>query len=228
MTNAPDLSNRRPLKSRGAAWAGRLAALLAGKGISADVISGLGLAFAVLGGALLAASGGVEDWLRGAALVIAAVCIQLRLACNLLDGMVAVEHGRASPYGPIWNELPDRFADVVLLAGAGYGAMTAGFSGGPALGWIAGLLAVLTAYVRELGRGLGFPADFSGPLAKPQRMALLTATCVVAAFEPLWRGRGEVMAVGLAVIGVGTLVTLVRRARTLAERLSDRGHGGGE
>lgn len=221
-TAAPDLTNRRPLKTRGAAWAGRLAAAIAGKGVSADVISGLGLAFAVLGGALLAASGGVEDGWRSLCLVLGATCVQLRLACNLLDGMVAVEHGRASPYGPIWNELPDRVADVLFLVGAGYGAMSAGFSGGPALGWICAALAMLTAYVRELGRGLGFAADFSGPMAKPHRMAALTATCAIAAFEPLWRGRGEVLAVGLAVIAVGTLVTVVRRTRTLAERLADR------
>ncbi|PXA84935.1 CDP-diacylglycerol--glycerol-3-phosphate 3-phosphatidyltransferase, partial [Caulobacter sp. D5] len=174
-------------------------------------------------GALLAASGGVDGWPRGAALIVAAACIQLRLVCNLLDGMVAVEHGRGSPFGPIWNELPDRIADVLLLAGAGYGAMTAGFSGGPALGWLAAVLAVLTAYVRELGRGLGFPADFSGPLAKPQRMAVLTAACAVAAFEPLWRGRGEVLSLGLAVIAVGTLVTVVRRTGNLATRLAEKG-----
>lgn len=222
MTDAPDLSNRRPLKTRGAAWAQRLAGKLAGKGIKADVISGLGLAFAALGGALLAASGGVEGWPRAAALVLGAACIQLRLACNLLDGLVAVEHGRSSPFGSIWNELPDRIADVLLLAGAGYGAMSAGFAGGPAIGWIAAVLAVLTAYVRELGRGLGFPADFSGPLAKPQRMAALTAVCVVAVFEPLWRGRGETLAVGLALIAVGTLVTLVRRTGNLATRLAEK------
>ncbi len=223
MTDAPDLDNRRPLKSRQTAWARGLAKAVAGKGIKADAISGLGLAFAGLGGALLAASGGVDGWPRGAALIVAAACIQLRLVCNLLDGLVAVEHGRSSPFGPIWNELPDRIADVLLLAGAGYGAMTAGFSGGPALGWLAAVLAVLTAYVRELGRGLGFPADFSGPLAKPQRMAVLTAACAVAAFEPLWRGRGEVLALGLAVIAVGTLVTVVRRTGNLATRLAEKG-----
>lgn len=216
-----DLANRRPLKTRSAAWAGRVAAGLAGKGVSADAISGLGLAFAALGGALLAASGGVEGGWRALCLVLGATCVQLRLACNLLDGMVAVEHGRGSSAGPIWNELPDRLADVMFLAGAGYGAMSAGFSGGPALGWICAVLAVLTAYVRELGRGLGLPADFSGPMAKPHRMAALTLTAIVAAFEPLWRGRGEVLALGLTVIALGTLVTVVRRTRHLAIGLAE-------
>jgi hypothetical protein len=91
------------------------------------------------------------------------------------------------------------------------------------LGWVAAVLAVTTAYVRELGRGLGLPADFSGPMAKPQRMATLTATCVVAAFEPLWGGRGEVVLIGLSVIVVGTAITVARRTRAIARGLADRG-----
>ena len=79
-----------------------------------------------------------------------------------------------------------------------------------------------TAYVRELGRGLGFPADFSGPMAKPQRMAALTATCAIAAFEPLWNGQGEVMLLGLLVIALGTALTVARRTRNLARALAER------
>ena len=50
----------------------------------------------------------------------AAACIQLRLLCNLFDGMVAVEGGFKTKSGEIYNELPDRVADVLILAGAGY------------------------------------------------------------------------------------------------------------
>src|SRR5439155_22139852 len=52
--------------------------------------------------------------------VAAAACIQLRLLCNLLDGMVAVEGGLKSESGEIYNELPDRIADTLVLVGAGY------------------------------------------------------------------------------------------------------------
>jgi phosphatidylglycerophosphate synthase len=166
-------------------------------------------------------AGGVGPGLRAAALIGAALCIQLRLVCNLLDGLVAVEHGKGTPAGPIWNELPDRVADVLFLIGAGYGARTAGMHGAEALGWIAAVLAVTTAYVRELGRGLGQPADFAGPMAKPQRMAALTAACVISVLEPLWGGGGQVMMVALALIAIGTLITVVRRTRHLAIRLSD-------
>src|SRR5207253_4121808 len=121
------------------------------------------------------------------ALLLAAASIQMRLVCNLLDGMVAVEHDQGSPVGPVWNELPDRIADTLFLASAGYAASLAGahggWPGGVAAGWICAVGAVTTAYVRELGRGLGLAADFSGPMAKPHRMAALTAAAVVPVFE---------------------------------------------
>ena len=196
-----------------------MAAALAKQGASPNLISASSVAAAVLGGALMMISGMSPGWARSIMLVLAAGCIQLRLLCNLLDGMVAMEHGRGSPTGPIWNELPDRFADVMFLAGAGYGAYELVGHGGSALGWIAATLAVLTAYIRELGRALGQPADFSGPMAKQQRMAALTVTCLIAACEPAWGGKGQVMVVGLAVIVIGTAWTVVRRTRNLAAAL---------
>jgi phosphatidylglycerophosphate synthase len=189
-------------------------------GVTPDVISAGSVAFAAAGAALLAASGHAQGAARAAELVAAAACVQGRLICNLLDGMVAVEHGKGSPAGPIWNELPDRIADLLFLVGAGYGAARMGQPLAEPLGWLAGALAVLTAYVRELGRGLGQPADFSGPMAKPHRMAALTAACLLAAAEPLWGGRGQVLALALAVIAAGAAVTTARRVRHLARGLA--------
>ena len=62
----------------------------------------------------------------------------------------------------IWNELPDRFADIAVLVGAGYCVSTLGLADA-SLGWAAAIAAVMTAYVREVGRAAGAPADFSGP-----------------------------------------------------------------
>jgi hypothetical protein len=110
----------------------------------------------------------------------------------------------------------------MFMVGAGYAADGLGWSVGPTLGWLAGALAILTAYVRELGRGLGFPADFSGPMAKPQRMAALTILCVIAAVEPLWGGHGLVMVAGLIAMVIGTVLTVIGRVRRLATALAAR------
>jgi len=220
----PSLENRRPIKSRGSGWAQGAARALAKGGASPNMISGASVAFAVLGGSLMAMAGQSSPTVHGLALIAAAACVQARLICNLLDGMVAVEYKRGSTSGPIWNELPDRFSDAFFLVGAGACALGSSHPWiGLSLGWTAAILAVTTAYVRELGRGLGLPADFSGPMAKPQRMATLTVTCVIAAAEPLWRGHGEVVLVGLAVIVLGAAWTVARRTRTIARQLADRG-----
>ena len=217
-----EVDNRRPLKTRSAGWAAALARALGKARVRPNHISALSVVFAALGAALMLL-GGTDDGDglgRGIALILAAVCIQLRLLCNMIDGMVAVEHGMASPTGPVWNELPDRIADVLFLVAAGYCAALK-LPPGEWLGWLAAVLAVLTAYVRELGRGLGQPADFSGPMAKPHRMFVLTLTCAIAAFEPLWGGKGDVILVGLTVIVLGSAVTVIRRTAHIMRRLRE-------
>lgn len=207
----PNIEARRPLKSRSTAWAGWLARRLARSTITPNQISLASIGFALIGGLLLLR----PEW--PVALVFAAICIQLRLLCNLLDGMVAVEGGKGTPVGALYNEIPDRIADSLLLIGAGYGV------GLPALGWLAALLAALTAYIRALGGSLGLAQDFRGPQAKPQRMALLTLGCLLAAFEIPWRGSHYAVTVALVLILIGTLWTLAVRTRAIAAKLEKRG-----
>jgi phosphatidylglycerophosphate synthase len=214
-----DTANRRPLKSRDTGWARALARRLAAAGASPDLISGGSVLFALVGAGLFLASARTGGAPRVGVLLLAGACVQLRLLCNLLDGMVAVEHGRGSPAGPIWNELPDRVADALFLVGAGYAARLSGVSWGADAGWAAAAFAILTAYVRELGRALDQPADFSGPMAKPHRMALLTTASALAAAEPLIGWRGQTLALACAAIAAGAALTAARRTATLARRL---------
>ena len=57
-------------------------------------------------------------------------------------------------------------------------------------------------------RGLGQPQDFCGPMAKQQRMAVLTAACVVGAAE--WLFAGTQYALIAAAVVIGMLVFTVR------------------
>ncbi len=219
MTSPTD--NRRPIRSRDTGWARGAAAIIARAGISPDMVSAGAVVFAAIGCTAFVAAGAAHGLVRTGLLVAAALAIQARLICNLLDGMVAVEHGRGGPAGPIWNELPDRIADALFLAGAGYGAAIAGIAWASDAGWAASALAVLTAYVRELGRGLGQPADFRGPGAKPQRMALLTVFALASAVvEPALCRPGAILAVGLTFIGILAAITVARRTFKLAACLA--------
>jgi phosphatidylglycerophosphate synthase len=59
-------------------------------------------------------------------LLVAVVGVQLRLLCNLFDGMVAVEGGKKSKSGEVFNDMPDRIADPILLVCAGYAGVARG------------------------------------------------------------------------------------------------------
>ena len=153
-------------------------------------------------------------------LVAAAAGVQLRLLCNLLDGMLAVEEGLKTRTGEIYNDLPDRLADVLVLVAAGYSIRHLAY--GPTLGWAAALLAVLTAYVRLLGGSIGLTQRFSGPMAKQHRMFTLTVCTLLAAVEALVALPARAMPAGLAVIAAGSLVTVAGRTRRILEEAKAR------
>lgn len=202
-----DSGNRRPLKTRQAGWAQALARGLGAAGLSPNAISTLGVLFAAGGAAcFLAAPDNRWLWLGGA------LGIQLRLLANMLDGLVAVEGGKASATGPLFNELPDRIEDALLLVAAGYGA------GAAELGYGATILTVATAYVRASGGALGLPQDFVGPMAKQHRMFVLTLGAILAALLP-----GQpIMLAALWIIVVGAALTCVVRTMRIARLLKAR------
>lgn len=206
-----DTANRRPLASRGTRWAHTLAAALARSTITPNQISVASIAFALAGATLLLQRP------TAIGLVLCAVCVQLRLLCNLLDGMVAIEGGKSSALGALYNEFPDRIADSLLIVALGYAA------GYAWLGWLGALLAALTAYVRVTGGSLGLPQDFRGPMAKPHRMAVLTLACLVAAVEVTINGSRYALLAAAALIAIGAAATCVTRTGALARDLRRRG-----
>jgi phosphatidylglycerophosphate synthase len=151
--------------------------------------------------------------------VAAGAAIQLRLLCNLLDGMLAVEQGLKSKTGDLFNEVPDRIADAVILVGAGYSLST---SAGHALGWAAATAALFTAYVRVLGGSLHVSQPFIGPMAKQHRMFVLTVGTMTAAIGSAVGVDARSIAVALVLIAAGAAVTAVRRIARIARELEAR------
>jgi hypothetical protein len=105
---------RRPIKSRSNTAIRKLAEALAHSSITPNQISAASVVFAAIGALALPL---VDKWW---AMPIALAAIQLRLLCNVLDGLVAVEGGKKSALGALYNEFPDRVADSLLIVGAGY------------------------------------------------------------------------------------------------------------
>lgn len=202
--------NRRPLETRSRAWAQALARALIATGITPNAISVASVIFAAFGAAVLVASPGIVG------LAAAAACVQLRLLCNMLDGMVAIDGGRQTAVGALYNEIPDRVADSLLIVALGVAADAAW------LGWLGALGAAVTAYIRVLGGLLGLPQDFGGPLAKQHRMFVMTVGCLCGAVGAVLNGGRQSLLVAAWIIAVGSLLTCVLRARRIAAQLRAR------
>jgi phosphatidylglycerophosphate synthase len=196
--------NRRPISARSTRWAASITAELVKRRITPNQISVASIGFASLGALVLLVD--IGFW----ASLVCVLAIQLRLLCNLFDGMVAIEGGKQSALGSLYNEFPDRIADTLLIVSLGYGC------GLPALGWFAALAAALTAYVRVFGGSIGLPQRFSGPMAKQHRMAVMTGSLVLNALESLLLGSHYSLAAGVWIIAVGSVITCVTRSLRLA------------
>lgn len=200
---------RRQLATRRAGWAVTLARRLARRGVRPNAVSIAGIAFAAAAGLAFTFVPQFDGRARAALLFAAAAGIQLRLLCNLLDGMLAVEEGLKSETGDIYNEVPDRIADILILVGAGYSIRDLSY--GVTLGWAAALAAVLTAYIRVFAGSLGATQHFIGPMAKQHRMFTLTVAALLAAGETLGGLPARAIRIGLALIIAGSIVTAIRR-----------------
>lgn len=161
--------------------------------------------FGLGAGAALAASIHHRPWW-----LAAAALIQLRLLCNMLDGMVALERGTASPVGELYNEIPDRVSDSAVLIGLGYA-----LGGDVLLGYAAAIAAMFTAYVRAMGKCAGAPQEFCGPMAKPQRMFFVTVAALA-----MGAGLPHPLATWtLLLVTAGSVVTALRRLARISRAL---------
>jgi phosphatidylglycerophosphate synthase len=195
-------------------------AWLARRRVAPNTISVASIFFAAGAAAALYFSGQERLHSRVVLLAAAIIGMQLRLLCNLLDGMVAVESGLQTKSGEVFNDLPDRIADSLILIAAGYAIP--GFPYGAMLGWCAALLAVFTAYVRMLGGAVGLPQSFIGPMAKQQRMALMTFACLLSIFETRFLRAGTILWIALILVNAGCMVTIVRRTMKIVRGLESR------
>jgi phosphatidylglycerophosphate synthase len=218
--------DRRPIAARNLPVAASAAAWLARIGVTPNAVSVAGMVLGILAGVAFAATPIAGGWER-ALWLVAALAVQGRLLCNMLDGMVAGVLRTNSRLGDLYNEFPDRVSDLAGLIGLGYAIQS-----NVALGYLAGSLAVLVAYSRAAAKVAGAPQDYRGPMAKQQRMFIVTLASLYmglmpASAKPVFMASGEgAPAAALAVICVGCVITVFRRlyraARILRSQQTER------
>ena len=213
-------SERRPIATRELKISADAARWLARCGVSANSISLAGMMCGVGAGVVFYATSGWPEMTR-VAWVMGAVLVQMRLLANMLDGMVAIEGGKATKVGELYNDIPDRVSDAATLIGLGFAA-----SGHVVVGLGATVAAILTAYVRAAASAAGASQQFCGPMAKPQRMFAVTLVALYMGMAPsswqpewAWSLVPGLPAAVLWLILLGSLVTAVRRLSLAAREL---------
>lgn len=171
---------------------------LARRAVSPDALTAAGVVCAAGAAAALA-------WLPAplAALPVAAL-LAARLACANLDGALARDTGRTTRRGALLNELGDRAADLVMLAG---------FLPLAPL-WLvatAALAATLPSWVSLAGAAAGAGRLNGGPVGKTERCALVVVAAASAWATPV-----------LAVIAAGSVLTAAVRCGRLWGELGTR------
>ena len=207
--------NRRPLATRSAGWAKWLANVLVKLNISPNQISVLSI-LPALAGAWILACWPATLMLTPVLLIVVALCIQLRLLANMLDGMVAIEGGKQSKVGILYNEIPDRIADSLFIVALGYAIAM------PWLGWLGALLAAKTAYIRLLGGANGLNQSFRGPMAKQHRMFVMSLGCLLAACNFSFFGMQQMLVITAYIMAIGAGITCITRTLDIAKQLKQK------
>ena len=208
------MDNRRPLKIRSQTFIQEGAKWLSQKDITPNQISIASIGFSAFAAfiLLLLPIGFFNLWVWAFLILFSFLG---RGACNIFDGLVAVEGGKSTPSGELFNDIPDRVSDALILTCAGYAC------GVSVLGWLAALMAVLVAYVRTLVRGVGAPSDFQGPMAKVHRMIVLAVAVIITPVEAMFFDPGYAIAISLIVVSLGCLWTMWKRAKAGYEYLEN-------
>lgn len=201
-------SSRREIATREAGFAKRSAKLLAQRNITPNQISTFSMVFAAASFICFGLAR-EQSWF----LILAVLGIQMRLLCNLFDGMVAIEHNKKSKVGDLYNEVPDRVSDALILLGVGL--YSSSLEHAMDLAWACVFLSTMTAYLRVFGASLVGKHYFLGPMAKQHRMAVISIASLVALLWP------QALYDSLILILLGLVVTCFRRLQAVARDLKN-------
>ena len=113
----------------------------------------------------------------------------------------------------MYNEIPDRVADILFIVALGYAIAMLW------LGWLGALLAAKTSYIRVLGGANGLAQNFAGPMNKPHRMFVMTMGWLIGAAEHHFNGSNYVLTIAAYVIAIRSGITCIVRTLTIAQQL---------
>ena len=189
-------------------------------GLTPDGLTLIGFGITVVGAILLAA----QLWLVGGIVVFVGGVF------DMFDGTLARATGKVSPLGAFMDSVFDRWGEAIVYLGIIVGAVGAGFDEAAILAALAMGSAFMVSYTRARSEGLGFTSGtgmaavgvmprevrlvilclgliVTGVLGTPILQPTAGATCV----ESCIQTGGFVLLGALAIIAVGSIITVVQR-----------------
>jgi archaetidylinositol phosphate synthase len=98
-------------------------------------------------------------------LLVAIFLTLLRMTLNTIDGVMAIQRGKHTLTGEIVNALPDRYSDILVVAGIALSPLCREWLGLAALASV-----FLVSYTGMLGKAIGVSWQHQGPMGKVERM----------------------------------------------------------
>lgn len=152
-------------------------------------------------------------------LLVAIPFILLRMAFNVIDGMVARQTGKTSAYGEALAEFTDRLSDSCIIMGMAFSIYCHATFG------LLGLVAVLiVSYVGILSKAVGADRKFGGLMGKVDRLILIMVFCLAQylfphVWVPAWEGfKNFDLLMALLIMGSG--ITVFQRWQMIRQQLT--------
>lgn len=151
-------------------------------------------------------------------LILAIPFILLRMAMNVLDGMLARQKGISGPKGEAFSELIDRFSDLALLMGIT-------FSGYPnrILGLLTIVSILMVSYIGILGKAVGANRQFGGLLGKVDRMVYMSLAAIIQFILIRLEIILPIFNFLMIFFIFGSIITFIQRALNIYKELDKKG-----
>jgi hypothetical protein len=187
-------------------WTHNLARFLAQNNVTPNDISLLGVMSAASAGAAFYFSVQPDALDRALLLLLAAAAIQFRGLTGRLHAIISRESVQLRPH-VIFFDFPNRIAEALILAPAGYAVQNLPF--GLELAWSAAFLGLFSAYVGQIGGGLPEPRSRMTIEALP--MMLLSAASLLSIFDRMIYLPGIMLWFTLIVLNIIAAVAIWQR-----------------
>ncbi|UCC33722.1 MAG: CDP-alcohol phosphatidyltransferase family protein [Candidatus Bathyarchaeota archaeon] len=162
------------IKKRFQHWISTGAKLAHQIGLTPNVVSALGMMFAVM-----SATAYANAYLRPSLLLVAPILLLVSGFCDALDGAIARIHVETTVFGKFLDSMLDRFADAVILGGIIFGGLC-----DPLWGFVALVGSLMVSYARARAEALGVEMEAVGVAERAERLVIVAAASFLSVFWP--------------------------------------------